>query len=133
MRLSMTCCRVSPDSFWSNAPACSKSVFLSPAGTSSATWDALRRAEIRFIASMGGQPFGPSPEARARHRRSFYSAVAPCAALTVQSHFFLVLDDQAVELVHQAVDGGVHVFIGALAEDVAARHVYVGFDFLLQL
>jgi hypothetical protein len=46
---------------------------------------------------------------------------------------FLVLLDTAVQLVRQAIDGGVHVFFGCVRVDGAAAHVQRGLGFLSQL
>src|SRR5262245_46696465 len=135
-RLSTTCARLRPDALSRMAAACSNRAFLSGASTSSATCDGSSREEIRLIARAATVPSSPPPCGTWGRRRALLSlrgAAAGGAVVSVLDHLFLVLDDLAVELVHQIVDRRVHVGVAALAEDVAAGHIDLRLDLLLEL
>jgi hypothetical protein len=80
-------------------------------------------------------PDPDSPLTRIAASMSRLATPGDLAALPrrVVGFHFLVLDDAAVELVGQQVDGGVHVFLGGLGMDGVAAHMQCGFGLLSEL
>jgi len=53
-------------------------------------------------------------------------------AAAPRGQFLLMLHDLAIELVDQAVDRGIHVFVQRLGKQVAPAHMYACFGFALR-